>query len=161
MILKALPLAFVVMVSVSGAAWAQGPKYEVSRIEARLYFEGSGEIGTVNLLDGKAHGLWNTIIGEAGRPSSVTWVLVELTGPTFVSAPRRLMVTAKTKKKALLSQTVTLASYFNEGGRLMLPFLVHGTGCGTLVISATLVDLPTARSASTTARGSVPFECGE
>ena len=145
-------------------ALGEDGKYAIARIEARLFSQGTGELANSDLLDGKDHALWNTIIGEGeatGKPSSVTWVLIELSGPSFAGTPGRLIVSARANKTTLLSQTLTLGTYFNEGNRLLLPFLVYGTGCAPLEITASLAGIPATklRGASMTRR--VPFKCGE
>jgi hypothetical protein len=99
--------------------------------------------------------------GGAGGPSSVTLVLVELSGPTFAQAPGKLEVKATISKFTLLNQTLTLSTYFNEGKKLLLPFLVYETGCGSLEITATLKGVPPAKLKMATLKKSVPFECGE
>jgi hypothetical protein len=157
-------MMFVVALGLTGvSAWGQDDRYAITGIQAQLFFHGTGEIGTVDLLDGEEHALWNTKIGEgdAGRPSSATLVLVALSGPTFANAPGQLVVKATANKKTLLNQTLTLSTYFNEGNRLVLAFLVYDTGCGSLAITATLRSLPAAKLKTATLQKLVPFRCGE
>ena len=159
-----LGLFFLVSALISSAsARGDNAKYSVTGIHARLFFHGTGKIGTADLLDGNEHHLWNTIIGEggAGAPSSATWVLVELTGPTFLQAPGKLEVKATANKKVLLNQTLSFSRYSFDGKNLVLPFLVYDTGCGSLEIAATLKEVPASKLKGATLKRSVPFDCGE
>jgi hypothetical protein len=152
-----------------GAAVASGNnveevKFSVAAIHAHLYHQSTGEINMTDLLDGKAHSLWNTIIGEgeARKPSRAIWVLVDLTGPTFAAdCGGKLTMKVTEGVKTLLGQTLMLDDWFNEGQELVLPFLVYGTGCGKLEITATLQGLPPSKVKIATLKKSVSFECGE
>ena len=138
-------------------------KYSVAAIHAHLYYQSTGEINSTDLLDGEVHALWNTIIGEgeARKPSAAILVLVDLTGPTFLKCDGRLRLTATDGEKTLLDQTLLLGIWFNTGGKVVLPFLVCGTGCNELEITATLEDLPATMVETPVLKKVVPFECGE
>jgi hypothetical protein len=73
MIFNVIRLVMVVVaIGLPGTSvWGQD-RYAITGIQARLFFHGTGEIGTVDLLYGREHALWNTFIGEgdAGKPSS-------------------------------------------------------------------------------------------
>ena len=138
-------------------------KYSVAAIHAHFYFHSTGEISPTDLLDGKPHALWNTIIGagEAGKPSGAILVLVDLTGPTFANIDGKLTLKAAEGEKILLGQTVSLKIWFREGQKVVIPFLVYDTGCNKLEITATLEDLPAKMVDTGTLKKVVPFECGE
>jgi hypothetical protein len=142
---------------------AEGGKYSVAAIHAHLYYQSTGEVNPRDLLDGQGHALWNTIIGEgeARKPSAAILVLVDLTGPTFLKCDGRLRLTATDREKTLLDQTLLLDIWFNEGGKVVLPFLVCGTGCSELEITAALEDLPATMVKTGTLKKVVPFKCGE
>ncbi len=144
-------------------AWNQEDKYSIAAIHVYLYYQSTGEIDTTDLLDGKRYNLWNTIIGAgvARKPSCAVWVLVDLSGPTFAKIGGELVVTATAGETTLLEKTLLLGDWFNEGKRLVLPFLIHGTGCEKLEISATLQGFPGAEVKVGTLKKSVPFGCGE
>lgn len=142
---------------------ADTEKFAVAAIHAHLYHESTGEINSTDLLDGKDHALWNTIIGEgeARKPSNAIWVLVDLVGPSFSNAHGALLLKVSDGEKTLLEKTLSLCDWFNEGNNLVLPFLVYGTGCKKLEITATLQGLPNAQVKTPTLKKLVLFECGE
>jgi hypothetical protein len=156
-------LMLLLVASVANSSQAEYEEYSVAAIHAHLYYQSTGEINPTDLLDGKVHVLWNTVIGEgeAHKPSRAILVLVDLTGPTFAGFRGMLAVKATEGEKTLLDQTIPLDTWFNAGQKLVLPFLVYGTGCGKLEISATLQGLPAANVKTATLKKSVPFECGE
>jgi hypothetical protein len=142
---------------------SEGGKYSVTAIHAHLYYQSTGEINPTDLLDGKGHSLWNTIIGEgeARKPSAAILVLVDLSGPTFWRRDGTVRLAATDGQKTLLDQTLLLGIWGNEGGKVVLPFLVCGTGCRKLEITATLEGFPDALVETATLKKIVPFKCGE
>jgi hypothetical protein len=175
-------LAFVLLLGViaSGDPNQEGGKYSVAAIHAHLYYHATGKINPTDLLDGRNHALWNTIIGEgeAGEPSAAIMVLVDITGPGFLRCEGRLRLTATAlepgsedvdalpglmahDKKTLLDQTLELGLWFNEGGKVILPFLVCGTGCETVEITATLENMPATKVDTGRLAKTIPFKCGE
>jgi len=166
MMSRALGLAGLLLLlfaSLERFTWADNSKYSITAIHAHLYHESTGEINKTDLLDGKVHMLRNSVIGEGegGKPSNAVWILVELVGPTFADIKGELSLTAIAGDKILLDQTLKLHKWFNEGGRLVLPFLVYGTGSNILEITATLKGLPAEKVLRTTLKKSIPFEIGE
>lgn len=141
----------------------EGGKYSVAAIHSHLYYHATGKIGPADLLDGKSHALWNTIIGEgeAREPSAAIMVLVDLVGPGFTKCEGRLRLTATDSKKTLLAQTLELSLWFNEGSKVILPFLVCGTGCEEVEITATLENLSASKVDIGTLTKTIPFKCGE
>jgi hypothetical protein len=156
-------LLLFLIASVERFTWADNEKYSITAIHAHLYHESTGEINRTDLLDGKVHMLRNSVIGEGegGKPSNAVWILVELVGPTFANIKGKLSLKAIEGDKILLDQTLQLHKWFNEGGRLVLPFLVYGTGGSMLEITATLQGLPAEKILRTTLKKSIPFEIGE
>jgi hypothetical protein len=146
-----------------GSSNQEGGKYSVSAIHAHLYYHATGKINPTDLLDGKIHALWNTIIGEgeAREPSAAIMVLVDLTGRWFAEREGRLRLTATDRNKTLLDQTLELGLWFNERGKVTLPFFVCGTGCEEVTIIATLEGLPSSKVDTGTLTKIIPFECGE
>jgi hypothetical protein len=69
-------------------------------------------------------------------------LISSVSGPTFANAPGQLVVKATAGGKTLHNQSLTLSAYFNERNKLVLPFLVYGTGCSSLTITATLGSVP-------------------
>ena len=141
----------------------EGGKYSVAAIHAHLYYHATGKTNPTDLLDGRSHALWNTIIGEgeAREPSAAIMVLVDLTGRWFAEREGRLRLTVTDRKKTLLDQTLELDLWFTERGKVTLPFFVCGTGCEHIEITATLEDLPASQVDTRTVTKTIPFECGE
>jgi hypothetical protein len=138
-------------------------KYSLSAIHVHLYHHASGKINPTDLLDGRNHALWNTIIGEGeGRePSAAIMVLVDISGPGFLQCEGKLRLTATDSDKTLLDQTLELGLWFTQRGKLTLPFFVCGTGCKHVEITATLEDMPATKVDTGTLTKTIPFECGE
>lgn len=138
-------------------------KYSLTAIHAHLYYHSTGKIDSTDLLDGKEYNLWNTIagVGVAKEPSSTIMVLVDLVGPKFNRCEGRLRLTATDNQKILLDQTLELSLWFNQDGKVILPFFVPGTGCEHVEITATLEDLPASKVDTRTLTKTIPFECGE
>jgi hypothetical protein len=156
-------LLLFLLTLIGTVTWADNEKYSITAMHAHLYHELTGEINRTDLLDGKVHMLRNSVIGEGegGKPSNAVWILVELVGPTFGDIKGELSLKAIAGDKILLAQTLQLHKWFNEGGRLVLPFIVYGTGGSTLEITATLQGLPAEKVLRTTLKKSIPFEIGE
>jgi hypothetical protein len=157
----AMLMVFFISVSVSDARNRED-MYSVAAIHVHLYYQSTGEIDTRDLLDGKEHNLWNTIagVGVARKPSCSVLVLVDLVGPTFAKIDGELAMKATAGETTLLERTLQLGDWYADE-RLVLPFLIYGTGCEKLEISATLQDFPGAKIKVGTLKKSVPFECGD
>lgn len=158
-------LAFVLLLGITapGNPNQEGGKYSVAAIHAHLYYHATGKINPIDLLDGKTHVLWNTIIGEgeAREPSSAIMVLVDLVGPGFTQCEGRLSLIATDSQKTLLDQKLELSLCFNEGGKVILPFLVCGTGREEVKITAALENMSASKVDIGTLTKTIPFECGE
>jgi hypothetical protein len=161
----------------SGGSNQEGGKYSLFAVHAHLYYHATGKISPTDLLDGRSHELWNTIIGEgeAVEPSAAIMVLVDITGPGFHRCEGRLRLTATAggedidtlsglkahDKKTLLDQTLELSLWLNEGCKVTLPFLVCGTGCDEVKITAALEDLPASKVEMGILTKKIPFRCGD
>jgi len=162
----------VVIVAILGArdASAEGGQSSSNRaaapvafglagIHAHLFYEPLGKIDERDLVTDKI-GLWNTIIGEgdAEAPSSTTMVTVDVAGPSFPTGTKgTISFVAKSEKRLLRRETVKLEEFFSEGSKLSIPFVVVGTGCGTLKID---VELSMKGSKSRLSK-TLEYPCGE
>jgi len=149
-----IPLCALAILSVSTTAAADGA---ISKVSTHLYYHDSGVID-----EREASGLkhWNTIIGEgdASGPSSAVVVRVTVSGAQTMTKGAVELV-AQGGKKRLLKQRVSLDDYLVENGKpVVLPFLVYGTGCDDLAVTATLLA---GKKTVEKKAVLVPFECGE
>ncbi len=147
-----------------GGNLAFDTKYSIKDIRAHLFHQSTGEINPANLLDGKSHVLWNTPIGEgeALSPSGAVLVVIEIMGPSFSrELDAKLVVKAITGNKTLLDKSLILGDWFCSGNKISLPFLIYGTGCGDLEITARLDGLPDEAMGEGTLTKTIPFRCGE
>jgi len=133
-----LVLEALIALSLHGQAKATQTEivYKVEGIHAYLFYETLGSVDDRDLVSGR-FALWNTIIGagDAKGPSNTTMIVVDLTGPSFVSGTKgTVKFSAKNGTRVLRRETVSLESFFSETGKLSIPFLVVGTGCSTLTV---------------------------
>ncbi len=162
--MRALVLGVFVAASGSAAlaqpaAQRPPPSFAIERVQAFLYFHGTGTFGDKDLTAGGV-ALWNTIIGEgdAGAPSTAMLVKVDVVGPSFANQDGKVVVVAKAGRKVLAKATFALGDYFEEHGHaITLPLLVTGVGCDEVTLSATLSGKGKRGAATAT----VPFACGE
>ena len=160
--LFAILLLFVVTSVGNNAPYST--KFSIFAIRAHLYYQSTGAINPTNLLDGRAHALWNTPIGggEARLPSQAVWMLVDIIGPSFSeNLGLKLFVNVTNDGRTLLDQTLTLDDWFCECNRLVVPFLIYGTGCGNLEITARLEGLPAEKADIAALKKTIQFACGE
>jgi len=132
----------------------------IDSINAYFYYHATSTFGEENLASGKL-ALRNSIIGEgdAEHPSSTTLVMVSL--DTCASWPSDAVLefsAAEAGGKTMTESTVPLSSYFSQGNRVTIPFLLYGTGCESVELKATVVGPGDARRESTAV---LPFICGE
>lgn len=137
--------------------------YSIIAMRAHLYYQSSGEISKYDLLDGKHHELWNTRIGEgeAREPSGALWLLVEISEPSEEIPGGHLALEVTEGEKCLLSQSLRLDKWVYDGNRLFLPFIIYGTGCETIVISARLLGIPAEKMGNSSLIKTIEFKCGE
>jgi len=126
---------------------------------AHLFYEPLGKVDPRDLVERKIV-RWNTIIGEgeAEAPSNTTLVVVKLAGGPFLTGMKgTLSFKAKNDGKVLRSETVSLSSFFGEDESLAIPFVVTGTGCGRIELTAEL-KTPKGHQAKTE---TLVYPCGE
>jgi hypothetical protein len=134
--------------------------YQISAIRAFLYYHDTGTFDDRDAATGQM-ALWNTIIGEgeAKAPSDVTLVQVELSGPSFSNISGTLEISVSAGKKKLVRQKLDAGTFFAEhSSRVLIPVLVHGTGCDELQVAVTFTT-PDRKKLKKS--GVVPFACGE
>lgn len=135
------------------------PAFRLAAIHAHLFYEPLNKVDGRDLFAGKV-GLWNTIIGEgdAEAPSSTTVITVDVSGPSFTTGTKGVLsLVAKNEKRLLRRETVKLDTFFSEGSQLSIPFVVIGTGCGTLKIDVEL----TAKGKKSQLSKTLEYPCGE
>ena len=148
--------------------------YRVASMRVFLFHETTGTIDTIDLVVPRDRGeLFNTNIGGGlahGSPSGAVVIFVQLTGPFHVdetghrSAPfaldttRSLRLNAQIDGRTVLERAVRLRSLFSEEHQVWVPFLLYGTGCGELKLTATIMR---ARQSEAALDHSIFFRCGE
>ena len=97
--------------------------------------------GTVDEREASSLALWNTIIGEgdATAPSSAVFVRATVSGvETLTRGAVEMVVTAG--KKRIATQRVSLDDVVVERGKpVVVPFLLHGTGCDSIAVRVTVL----------------------
>lgn len=134
-------------------------KIRLAGFGAHLFYEPLGKVDPRDLMDHKVV-LWNTMIGEgeAEAPSNTTLVIVKLSGGPFLTGTRGTVAfRAKSDERVLKTETALLSSFFNDGETLAIPFVVVGTGCGRVELTAELTT-PRGRQRQTEA---LEYPCGE
>ena len=142
---------------VSAAARAN---YSIAGIRALPYFQETGHFGQNDLTKG-TQALWNLPIGgsDGTTPTAAILVLVDLSGPGFGSAVQgTLDVQARAGNQSILNTRQRLNSFFSEKDRISIPFILYGTGCSPIEISASLLAGSKNRDVK---KASIPFRCGE
>jgi hypothetical protein len=137
-----------------------GPPFAIESVRAHFYYQGSGTFSDADLFDPSLV-LRNTIIGEGGDakgPSSITLVLVKLSGSFLAGTKGAIEVDAHAKGRKYPRQSIPLRALFSETGTVTAPFLIHDTPCSPLTLEIRLVGVP-GRAASV--EKTIPFQCGE
>jgi hypothetical protein len=117
------------------------PGFTIERIDARLYFHGSGKFSKVLEANAPLH---NTIIGEgaAGEPSVATFVTVVVTGSAPENAMSHVLLEVteldQGKRKPVLKQRAPVGFLNDSQKQSQVGFWLYDTGCGNLQISAKL-----------------------
>jgi len=170
--LRALPILGLLLTP--SLAAQDTTAYRVASMRVFLFHETTGTIDTIDLVAPRDRGeLFNTNIGEGlahGSPSGAVVVFVQLTGPFHVdetghlSPPfaldttRSLRLNAQIDGRTVLERAVRLRSLFSEEHQVWVPFLLYGTGCGELKLTATIIRN---REPEATLDRSIFFRCGE
>ena len=168
-------LAFVGAVA---AANSQEPSADatVASIRAMPFYTQTGTIRrTTDLFDPRL-ALRNVIIGtpsdrDLGTPieewdiqagTTITYVEVAVsvtsTSPERTSAALEFVARAGTARREIARQRVALREVSAGRGLRQVPFLVYGTGCETVELSAQIL---TRGGRSSALRRTIPFTCGE
>lgn len=135
-------------------------RYGVVEIRAHAYYHARGEFDERDLFDPTLV-LGNMIIGEsdAKDPTSITLVLVTVEGPSFLSdRTGAVELRARAEGASPKEQSMPFSSLFAKGTRVVVPFLIHDTGCAKLDLEARLTGVsgdPPSKKAT------IPFFCGD
>jgi len=164
---------FLSLLLTQGLAAQDTTAYRVASLSAFLFKQTTGRIDTTDLLALHNREPFNTNIGAGlagGSPSGATFVAVQLTGPYHLdetghrSGPfagdtsHTLQLTAQIDGRTVLERAVRLRSLFSEERQVWVPFVIYGTGCGVLKLTATLLR---EGQPDATLERSVKFRCGE
>lgn len=130
----------------------------IAAIRAYAYLSETGLVDSRELVT-SGIALWNTPTGggDIRSPTEITLVVVELAGKYEAERREKLVLRAVINATERSRTELPLDLYW-EGESVKVPFLVYGTGCDELWLSAELlkngkeVQFQTAR---------VPFTCGE
>jgi hypothetical protein len=86
-------------------------------------------------------------------------VLVDLSGPAFGADTQGMLdVQARAGKQSILNTRQRLNAFFSEKTRISIPFILYGTGCVPIEISASLIGT---RNRADAKKATIPFQCGE
>jgi hypothetical protein len=149
-------VVLVALVSIEAAGF--NGETRIQGMSAHLYYQETGTIDPRDLISGKLV-LWNTIIGAGdARASSVaTYVLVELQIDRQ-KPPKTLEFKARAGEKILAEKSMAVGDFFTDTSAVVIPFIVYGTGCQALELTARLAGDATPRGSLTR---TVNFACGE
>lgn len=135
------------------------PAFALSGLRAYLFYEPLGRLDDRDLILGSL-ALWNTIIGggEAKAPSNTIIVQADITGPAFSPDTKgTISIVATSRKRVLRRETIPLSTFFSDGSKLSIPFVVPGSGCGLLRLDALLTTPGHQQRLVKT----IDFHCGE
>ena len=106
-------------------------------------------------------GWWNVVIGEGAGvdgPTDNTLLVVTVAGPPReLASDLRLKVVAKTERGTVLERTCDVG-IFNGNGNWYAPFLIYGTGCESVVVTA---ELTQGKETGSPVVFTIPFACGD
>jgi hypothetical protein len=134
--------------------------YKISKIEANLFYSGSGTFSE-NIIDNQKYNLWNTIIGEgsAGKPSEQTLVkiFVQASGKGQSNAEGISLEVKITGGNSTVLKRVFPLNLFDSNRINCYGILVDDTGCTKISIAAKLIG----KGGGSQMMKSIEFECGE
>tara|TARA_R110000868_G_scaffold47339_4_gene155372 strand:- start:2142 stop:2675 length:534 start_codon:yes stop_codon:yes gene_type:complete len=146
--------------------------YKISGIEAFPYYPAQGALRNEHSLFDPGLALWNVIIGHDDiqgdwlipGETTVTFVSVEIAAndePVWGTKPQmEFQAIALETNRELSFVKFSLGGVLTSGTRTWkIPFLVHGTGCEKLQVTATLLPRENYEGSSITR--TIPFKCGE
>jgi hypothetical protein len=156
------PVATLVVaaLSVAVATAAARPAFADATIDSlttHLYYH---HTGTVDDREASGLQLWNTMIGggDAKAASATTIVHVAVSGAETLDRGSVELV-ARAGKKRVFKQRVSLDDYVAVRGKAMVvPFVLYGTGCQSLAVTATVTAGKRTVGGKTVV---LPFACGE
>ena len=166
-------LACSVLIAAAVPASAANPIYSITAIRAYLYYDDTGQIGTVDITRATEGELFNTTIGEglAGRPANTTLLIVEVSGPSFATRDvGKLLVKATVDRDdgqgpvptVVLERTVDLNNYFQEHQRkILVPVFLYQTGSLPVTVTATLKGGKDAKGMTAVRKQTIHFTGGE
>src|SRR5437773_10489968 len=127
--------------------------YRVASMRVFLFHETTGTIDTTDLVAPRDRAeLFNTNTGGGlahGSPSGAVAVVVQMTGPFYLdetghlSRPfaldttRDLQLVAQIDDRTVLHLAVSLRSLFSDEHQVSVAFVVYGTSCAELTLTAT------------------------
>jgi hypothetical protein len=157
-------ILFAVASLVNASASAEGSdrpeQYGVAEIRAHAYYHARGEFDERDLFD-PTMVLGNMIIGEsdAKDPTGITLVLVTVEGPSFLSdRAGAVVLRAHAEGAAPKEQSMPFSPLFSKGTRVIVPFLIHDTGCSKLKLEAQIMGVPGNPQPK---QATIPFFCGD
>jgi hypothetical protein len=158
--MRVLFLVGMALMSAAGAA-AQQSAQKIAVVRAMPYYPATGEIARDKDLFDPKLALFNLVIEHrppSGIKGGTTATYVEIEVPFSLSAVELEAMAVETGR-ILLKQSVNLAVLNTaQPGNLRVPFLVHGTGCEKLKLTARLLDGATLLDEQSR---TVPFVCRE
>lgn len=128
-------------------------RHQITAIHAYAWEHGTGIVRGDDLAVATARPFNWPLDGD----SVSLLVVVELTGPSWMSTPGRLTVEARVGGHRAARQVFRLDRYHVDGERLAMPLIVTEVGCDPVVITATLAG----HGLRGTATNEVAFGCGE
>jgi hypothetical protein len=139
-------------------ATAQGPRFAVTGVEAKLFYSNSGRF-SANILNNPKIVLHNVIIGEGTveGPSENTLLLVRVQGPPKAELEGlRLRMIATTSEDTLTDREIDVGS-MNTAGNYYAACWLYDTGCTPVTVVVQLIHgRETQRKVAV-----IPFECSE
>lgn len=145
--------------SVGHPAEPKASAAELTGVTASFVYDDDGVIDNRDLTSGKL-ALWNTPIGEgdAGRPSTSTFVIVGVkypagTGARLGEVAVTLRVRAQASGRLVFHERAVVRPIAKE--RVAVPFLIRGTGCESLRLEAGIDG-----AIVTVMQRTINFKCG-
>jgi hypothetical protein len=147
-------VALALAVTLPRAAFADA---SLDALTTHLYYH---HTATVDDREASGLQLWNTMIGEGDARSASATTIVHVTVSGAETLDRgSVELVARAGKKRLFRQRVSLDDYVAVRGKAMVvPFVLYGTGCQSLAVTATLAAGKRAVGERTVV---LPFACGE
>ena len=157
--IKLILISLVLMPPLNFSLFAQTKTaLKITAVRAQLFYDTKGTFSS-DVLAKKDFAFWNTIIGkgDAGFPSSSTFVTVEVSGTDHKGDLPKVELTATGNKGKLLLKKMIDVDLLGRT-QFYAPFWLYNTGCEPIKLSARLIGKNvSAKSLIKT----IPFACGE